>query len=207
VFPESDTSWVFEKYNLYGPIINAVRYKDEMGTLANGNAIFYNHEGRIDSMGAYSNGHQDGKWIIEDTKGRYAFEKAYENGTLISTKDLLKAPKEEKKISTGSDPGKKVKEFESSFPTGLEGWVDYLNNNKEYPERAKGVGKNGQVIVDFIVDTAGYVLNPHLVQSIEYSLDREALRLIRESPQWIPGSQDGKKVKTYKRQPITFTAE
>jgi len=95
-------------------------------------------------------------------------------------------------------------EIESDFPGGQKGWIKYLTHNLEYPERAQKLGKEGNVVIQFIVDKDGTVYNQQIVKSVEYSLDQEALRMIARSPAWIPAIQDGKIVKSYKKQPIAF---
>jgi protein TonB len=63
------------------------------------------------------------------------------------------------------------------------------------------------VVIQFIVDKEGHVVSPEISQSVEYSIDQEALRLIKKSPFWQPAMLDGKIVKSYKKQPITFRLE
>jgi protein TonB len=67
------------------------------------------------------------------------------------------------------------------------------------------MGKTGQVLIYFIVDSNGDIADVKLHKSVEYSLDQEALRLIRQSPKWEPAFQNGKNVKAYRRQPVTFS--
>ncbi|TAH01920.1 MAG: TonB family protein, partial [Sphingobacteriales bacterium] len=58
--------------------------------------------------------------------------------------------------------------------------------------------------IQFIVDKEGNIEDIEMVKSVEFTIDEEAMRLIRQSPQWAPAVQNGKKVKSYKIQPITF---
>jgi protein TonB len=123
-------------------------------------------------------------------------------GEMVKQKDLTIPDKEEDmkaKINSGDI------EKESDFPGGQFGWISYLNSNLHYPERAENIHKEGEVITQFVVDEQGKVHSAEIVQSVEYSLDQEALRIINESPNWIPGTINGKKVKSYKKQPIAFT--
>jgi len=54
------------------------------------------------------------------------------------------------------------------------------------------------------VDKDGSVINAEVIQSVHPLIDDEALRLIKNSPRWRPAIQDGKKVKSYKKQPVVF---
>jgi len=95
-------------------------------------------------------------------------------------------------------------EIESEFPGGAKGWMRYLTENFTYPKAAVRKRIQGTVIVQFIVDKEGRVTEAEVIQSVHPLLDKEALRLIQESPKWKPAIQDGRKVKSYKKQPVVF---
>ena len=65
--------------------------------------------------------------------------------------------------------------------------------------------KTGNVVVSFVVNSDGELSEVGLRKSVEFSLDYEAMRLIKESPKWEPALQMGKPVKAYRLQPITFS--
>ena len=98
-------------------------------------------------------------------------------------------------------------EIESEFPGGQKGWAAYLNSNLEYPKKAVRKRIQGTVVIQFIVEKDGKVSNVEVAQSVDPLLDNEALRLIQQSPNWKPAVQDGKKVRSYKKQPIVFRLE
>ena len=75
-------------------------------------------------------------------------------------------------------------EKESEFKGGQSGWMKYMNKNFSYPDRALKLRKQGTVILQFIVDKDGTISDANIFRSVEYSLDRESLRIIRESPRW-----------------------
>ena len=95
-------------------------------------------------------------------------------------------------------------EIESEFPGGAKAWNKYLSDNFTYPKAAVRKRIEGTVVVQFIVDRDGKVIDAEVVRSVHPLLDREALRLIQESPKWKPAIQGGRKVKSYKKQPVVF---
>jgi TonB family protein len=95
-------------------------------------------------------------------------------------------------------------EIESEFPGGQKAWGAYLNSNLEYPKKAVRKNIQGTVVVQFIVEKDGKVSNVEVVRSVDPLLDQEAMRLILRSPNWKPAVLDGKKVRSYKKQPIVF---
>ena len=78
------------------------------------------------------------------------------------------------------------------FPGGINKLLQFINDNMKYPTKAQTEGMQGKVIVQFIIDEDGYIIEPNIVRSVESSLDNEALRLIKMLPQWKPGTLKGK---------------
>ena len=90
------------------------------------------------------------------------------------------------------------------FPGGMDKLLQFINDNMKYPTKAQTEGIQGRVAVQFIVDENGYIIEPNIVRSIEPSLDKEALRIIKMLPQWKPGILKGKAVKVKYTVPVAF---
>ena len=90
------------------------------------------------------------------------------------------------------------------FPGGMDKLLQFINDNMQYPTKAQTEGIQGRVIVQFIIDEDGYIIEPNIVRSVESSLDNEALRLIKMLPQWKPGTLKGKAVKVKYTVPVAF---
>ena len=90
---------------------------------------------------------------------------------------------------------------------GMAGWSSYLSANLGYPTTARRKGIEGTVIVAFVVNTDGTVSDFELLKGIGGGCDEEAIRIVKNSPKWTPGMQDGKAVRTLMRLPINFTLE
>jgi TonB family protein len=88
---------------------------------------------------------------------------------------------------------------------GMAGWSAYLSANLGYPTTARRKGVEGTVIVAFVVNTDGTVSDFELLKGIGGGCDEEALRIVRSSPKWTPGMQDGQAVRTRMRLPINFS--
>lgn len=201
IYSLGDGRWQWENYNLIGPMISSEQYDDHDGTKPNGQFTFYRPNGYIDSTGSVVNGLLEGEWNFCNDTGRVIFQKKYARGVLIQQRDLLKEEKDAQLVS--SSVLEKV-EIESEFPGGIAAWTKYLLKNLKYPERAYNGNIMGDVVVQFVVNTEGKTESVQIFRSVEYSLDEEAKRILMNSPLWKPASQDGKLVKSYKRQPIRF---
>lgn len=90
------------------------------------------------------------------------------------------------------------------FPGGPNALFEYLSKNMKYPTDAEENGIQGRVIVTFIVERDGSITNANIIKSVDPSLDKEAYRLVRSMPHWVPGKQSGSPVRVKYTVPITF---
>ena len=82
--------------------------------------------------------------------------------------------------------------------------VKFLSENVMYPAIARANNIQGRVICQFIVNKDGSISDVTVVRSVDPSLDKEAIRLIKSMPKWQPGEQRGKLVRTKFTLPISF---
>lgn len=97
-------------------------------------------------------------------------------------------------------------EIESEYPGGAAAWQRYLNRNLRYPQEAIDNEIQGAVVVQFIVDKEGNVSDVEAISGPQ-ELRAEAVRVIKKSGKWTPAVQNGRQVKSYKKQPIVFRLE
>ncbi len=91
-----------------------------------------------------------------------------------------------------------------SFPGGQAALMQWLNSNMKYPTIAAENGVQGRVIVQFVVEKDGSVTDVHVAKSVDPSLDKEASRVVKAMPKWIPGKQNGSAVRVKYTVPVTF---
>lgn len=120
-------------------------------------------------------------------------------------KGVIEAPK--KDLTNYDEIFTKV-EIESQYPGGPGAWQRYLNKAFHFPQEAQENGIQGTVTVKFIVDKDGNVSDVEAESGpTNGGLREEAVRVIKKSGRWEPAVQNGRKVKSYKKQPITFKLE
>lgn len=120
-------------------------------------------------------------------------------------KGVIEAPK---KVEEDYDKTFTKVEIESSYPGGPSAWMRYLNKTFRYPQEAQESEIQGTIVVQFIVDKEGVVSDVEAVSGpTNGGLRDEAVRVIKKSGKWEPAVQNGRKVKSYKKQPITFRLE
>ena len=90
------------------------------------------------------------------------------------------------------------------FPGGQAALMQYLAKNIKYPTIAQENGTQGRVIVQFVVNRDGSIVDAKVVRSVDPYLDKEALRVINTMPKWKPGMQRGKPVRVKFTVPVMF---
>ncbi|WP_455592072.1 energy transducer TonB [Bacteroides sp.] len=90
------------------------------------------------------------------------------------------------------------------FPGGMAQCLQFLAKNIKYPTIAQENGTQGRVIIQFVVNKDGSIVDPKVVRSVDPYLDKEALRVIMTMPKWKPGMQRGKPVRVKFTVPVMF---
>ncbi|MGV3557892.1 energy transducer TonB [Larkinella arboricola] len=89
------------------------------------------------------------------------------------------------------------------YPGGIGA---YLSKHQRYPEQARQNQVKGMVLVNFQIDSRGYIQDStiRVIKGIGYGCDEEALRLIRNMSRWKPGKVSGKSVSVNYNIPVLF---
>jgi TonB family protein len=91
------------------------------------------------------------------------------------------------------------------FPGGINAFGKYLAKSIRYPSNARKNNVQGRVIISFVVEKDGSLSNVRVARGVESDIDAEASRVIRKSPKWTPGKQNGHLVRVAYSVPIAFT--
>jgi len=214
VVAENDTTYYCRYYQKFGPMVKQECYKDSNLEVPNGLFIWYDKKGRMDSSGYVYQQKKDGNWQYFDDSMKVILSEDYEQGKFIKrqnwmTKKIMYADGRYESYDTvanKTDTEKifKVVQVEAKFKDGAQGWLHYLLNNLQIPDRLVQLNKSGTVVVGFDVDTVGNISRTMIVQSFEWSADAEAIRVIKNGPKWVPAMQNGRLVRFRQRQAITM---
>ena len=112
-------------------------------------------------------------------------------------------------IFTNIEPDPEVTTFmvvekQPEFPGGQDAMLEFLRNNIKYPQSCIDNKIQGRVIVTFVVEKDGSLVEAEVVKSVNAELDAEALRVVNSMPAWSPGEQKGKKVRVKYTIPVNF---
>lgn len=90
------------------------------------------------------------------------------------------------------------------FPGGESALMSSISQNLKYPTVAQENGIQGKVIVRFKVEKDGSISDVEIVRSLDPACDKEAIRLIKLLPRFIPAKQNGVAVAVWYTLPIAF---
>lgn len=91
-----------------------------------------------------------------------------------------------------------------SFEGGDLAFIKYIQRNLIYPEKARRMGLEGRVFVQFIVEKDGSLTNVIVLRGISGGCNEEAIRVMQNSPNWLAGKQRGRSVRVQMVVPIVF---
>jgi periplasmic protein TonB len=95
-------------------------------------------------------------------------------------------------------------EHEPEYPGGITEFYKYLAQTIRYPAEDRKDRTQGKVYICFIVEKDGSLSDIKTVRAPSTSLGAEGIRVVSGSPKWIPGTQNGKKVRVQYTVPISF---
>ena len=152
-------------------------------------------------------------YIMEKNTGAIYFMGTYcfdDTGEPVTIKEPLEEPEPtfgrydlvvEKPKRNEDDIFKSVEQM-PQFPGGDAALMEYIDSHIQWPPTAACA--QGRVIVQFVVDKTGKVGEVKVVRSVDKDLDKEAVRLIKTLPKFIPGRQNGQAVAVWYTLPVTF---
>ncbi|MDR2825137.1 MAG: energy transducer TonB [Prevotellaceae bacterium] len=129
--------------------------------------------------------------------------------------DVIKQAMEEQFAKTAEEPIQSLDELDPDktylvvdvmpvFPGGRTAMLKFLTSTMQYPQDAQRRKVQGQVVCNFVVDTDGKVVDIKVEKKIDPVLDREAIRILQQMPQWIPGERLGRPVRVRFSIPFNF---
>ena len=92
----------------------------------------------------------------------------------------------------------------AEFPGGNDALSKYLSKNLRYPEVARKKGIQGRVIVKFVVEKNGSIINVEAIRGTDPELNKEAIRVVTGMPNWKSARDKGRPVSMKYALPIVF---
>ena len=156
-------------------------------------------------------------YIMEKSTGAIFFMGTYcfdDTGETVTIKEPLEEPEPtfgrydlvvEKPKRNEDDIFKSVEQMPQFVGVGGEAaLMKYIDSHIQYPPKAAKNNIQGRVILQFVVDKTGEIGEVKVVRSVDKDLDKEAVRIVKTLPKFIPGRQNGQAVAVWYTLPVTF---
>ena len=151
----------------------------------------------IDNLDAKSVSHME---VLKNKEALEKYGAADKEGVILIT------TKQHENASSKFD-AVDIPEEMPEFPGGINELMKFLQENMKYPEDATKEGKQGRVIVRFVIDKDGTISDATVLRSVYPSIDAEALRVVNAMPKWTPGKVKGAPVRVKYTLPLVFSLQ
>lgn len=98
-------------------------------------------------------------------------------------------------------------EVQPTFPGGMAAFYKWVGQNYNYPQMAKEQGVSGSIHVSFVVERDGSLTDIKVLRDLKYGTGEEAMRMLKNSPKWKPGIQNGRPVRVSYSLPIKLNLQ
>lgn len=147
-------------------------------------------------------------WQVQKKDSLHFISDPYLTYHYVAAKSELKAPVE---IQLKTNPVYSLVKLPEgteapSFPGGKEALTKWLGENMIYPQEAIELGLQGKCYLRYAIETDGSITEIRVIAGVRDcpECDREAIRLVKAMPKWIPQKENGQPVKTYWTMPLIF---
>lgn len=174
--------------------INQFWQENNIQTVTDGNGYCEIKTKKTVEKGNIKNGLRDGIWSGNNGIVNFSYTENYENGKLTSGISIDSENKEHKYDIVEHRPKPKK---------GFEDFYKYIGKNFKTTREADKNNIAGRLIATFIIEKDANIVDIKIVKSLGYGLDEELIRVLNNSPEWIPGEMRGIKVRVLFSIPIT----
>ena len=158
----------------------------------------------VKSMPAWKPGKQNGHPVKTYYTLPVSFKfQGQEGDTIADARDYL-TPKPAPPVVPDSEKIFTSVEVVPKFPGGMGALSRFISDNIKYPQKARDNNIQGRVILKFVVDKDGSIIDIQVTRGLGGGCDEEAIRVMKLMPKWKPGMQNGNPIKVYYTLPISF---
>ena len=137
--------------------------------------------GNLDFEGKYLYNKRENEWKWYFDNGQMSAKEIYRRGKQVGAQYWNR---------NGSKVESNIKaEVKPEFIGGPKELINFLHENIKYPEEAKLEGISGRVYIRFFIGIDGKIEDPKVIKSVCPTIDKEALRVVKKMPKWIPGKK------------------
>lgn len=193
--------YVIRKMTVNRRPVSICHYKSINPTIEHGIVNYFDENGKIAISGSYNEGYMDGLWYIYNQS-----KSTYDTLNYHGVKEIYLGEYDDYSYESSEIffIVEEMPRFGYSGKSGKEEFREYIAQNLHYPIRALENQVEGRVFIQFVVGADGRVIMPKAVVKADRDLTFEAIRVIKDSPQWVPGKQRNMPISVQFTFPIVF---
>jgi antitoxin component YwqK of YwqJK toxin-antitoxin module len=192
---KEDGEYIDAKDRFVGSYYKLINFWDDKNnqTVVDGNGTYNSEDKFHTESGVYKNGYKDGVWKGRYQKDKSSYSEIYEEGKFVSGEISDGNGNKEEYLSLETQPKPKK---------GIQDFYEYIGRNFSFTRRALNNDVKGKIVVGFIVEKNGQIVEIKVVKGLGYGLDEEAIRVVSRYENWLPGKQRGRAVRVSYLLPI-----
>jgi protein TonB len=189
IYEDSPEGTLRTTYYLDNTVYSKDQFSNYKKRTLNGTSEKWYKNGAKEMLAIYSKGKQEGIQTRYFENGQVKRNENFKNGKFVDGKCF-------------DENGTEIEFFpyyvKPEFPGGMKAFYDYLAKKIKSPNSSKG-----QIKIAFVVELDGTLSDFKIIEGINYDMNVEAVRVLFNSPKWIPGKIDGKDARVKFDLPIT----
>lgn len=193
----NDSTFLLTAYNPDSSIFYTLSLSSITPQIKDGEYISYYKNGRSNCRGNYNKNMPVGIWEYYNEQGDTV--KVYDYNKVTQYLCSLDT------LNISDDPVFLIVEENSKFNgSNLSGFHKYISIHLVYPDYSLKKGISEKIVVQFIIDKDGTLIQPQVLRGSNKDFIAETMRVLLNSPKWSPAKQGGKLVKQQIIIPIEF---
>jgi antitoxin component YwqK of YwqJK toxin-antitoxin module len=190
IYEDSPEGTLRTTYFLDNTLYSKDYFSNYKKRILNGTSERWYKNGAKESLAIYIKGKQEGVQTRYFENGQVKRTENFKNGQFIDGKCF---------DENGTEIDFFPYHIKPEFPGGVNNFYDYLTKYIK-----SGNSSKGEIILGFYVELDGTLNHFEIIKSINKEMDLSAIRILVNSPRWIPGKIDGKETRMKLRIPITI---
>jgi antitoxin component YwqK of YwqJK toxin-antitoxin module len=190
IYEDSPEGTLRTTYYLDNSLFSKDHYSNYKKRILNGTSERWYKNGAKEMLTIYVKGKQEGIQTRYFENGQIKRTENFKNGEFVDGKCF-------------DENGSEIEFFpyyvKPEFPGGMKDFYKYIVKNFKSPNSARG-----KIKVEFVVELDGDLTDFKIIEGINYDMNVEAVRVLFDSPEWIPGKIDGKDARVKFSLPITI---
>ena len=167
-------------------------------TVVDGNGFSIKEDKDYYEKLSFKNGYKDGILTSVNHKNNTSYSEVYENGNFVSGERIDSKGEKKAYLTMEKKPEPKK---------GMQDFFKFIGGHFKYTKESMANKIQGKIIMSFVVNSEGKIVEPKIIKGLGYGLDEEAIRVVTSYDNWSPGEQRGIPIRCLYTLPLSLNAQ